>query len=148
MWYENDERRQIGGKLMILFFFIFVVSLFILAISSGTFLVSTFNLNPTAEPAGIVITLTIAILFSLNLRIYLQKKQTSGALTLGGLFAFFTSACPICQPIWLIWLGFGTVTAFLVDYTIYLGLLSIVLLLVALHYSLKKTCEVEKWKKS
>lgn len=94
--------------------------------------------------------LTIVFLISLNGTItihnYDLKKEYSKNSFLGGFIAFFASTCPVCQPIWLIWLGFGSVSAFLSGIGLYIGLLSIILLTISLYYSLKSvsSCPIKK----
>ncbi len=124
----------------------------IFAITSNIVVPSTLQLNPSAEPIKIIMMLMIVILMSINLTVlfhnYEMRKGTVKQSTiLGTLGAPFTTACPICQPIWLVWLGFGSFTAFLSDISIYIGILSFGLLLLSLHNLLKaasSTCEVKK----
>jgi hypothetical protein len=56
--------------------------------------------------------------------------------------ALITTACPICQPIWLVWLGLGSATAFLSEVSIYLATSSIFLLGFSLYKS-TELCEVK-----
>ncbi len=55
----------------------------------------------------------------------------------GGFMGAFASACPICQPVWLLWLGFGSVSAFLADWSIYIFAASLLLLAFSIHASLQ-----------
>lgn len=127
----------------------------IFAITSDIIVTQTLTLNPTAEPIQIALVLGIVALMAINGAVtfhnYEARKATSKSITLiGTITALFTSSCPFCQPIWLVWLGFGSATAFLANISLYLGVLSFAFLLISLHYSLKSVsnkCEVKIWTK-
>lgn len=124
----------------------------VLSITSGIFVPSVLELNPLAEPLGIAGMLAISVLFALNATVifsnYADESRTNaGTAFAGGFAALFTTACPVCQPVWLVWLGFGSATAFMADVSVYIWAASAVLLSVSLYYSLGKhnnTCEVKK----
>ncbi|MEW6036615.1 MAG: hypothetical protein AB1529_08450 [Candidatus Micrarchaeota archaeon] len=131
------------------FLALLVILLPLLSVSSSTIIPWTLELNPTAEAPKIAIMGAVASLMALNgavlLHNYEAMKAAGGTTALGTLAALFTSACPVCQPIWLVWLGLGSATAFLADIGLYMGLLSLGLLVFSLHNSLKAasgTCEV------
>ncbi len=129
-------------KYVVAFFISLALLIPILAVTSNIIVPSTLKLNPFIEPQRIGIMSVIITLMALNgtVALYLfDVRRTIGKNTgfLGGLAAMFTSACPVCQPIWLIWLGFGSASAFLAEIGTYVGLISIILLLISLHYSLK-----------
>ncbi|MDO8553382.1 MAG: hypothetical protein Q7S22_01130 [Candidatus Micrarchaeota archaeon] len=114
----------------------------LLAVTSNIIVLSTLSITPTLELSRLIMVIIIAILMSLNITVvmynYKQGKKTDKKTTLAGtLSALFTTACPICQPVWLFWIGLGSASAFLSEITIYFGLASILLLLVSLHFSLK-----------
>ena len=132
------------------FVMLLVVLTPIFAVTSDIIVPSTLELNPIADPIKIALMFMIAVLMSLNGTVlfhnYEAKKKAGKKTTvLGTIAALFTTTCPICQPIWLVWLGFGSASAFLADISIYVALLSISLLIVSLYFSLKSSnkCEVK-----
>ncbi len=137
-------------KYALAFAFLLLVLAPIFAITSDILVPSTLELNPIAEMPKIVLVLGTVVLIALNLTVFFHnyeaKKNASKKTTaLGAVAALFTTACPVCQPIWLVWLGLGSASAFLTDISLYVGFLSVSLLLVSLHYSLKSssaTCEI------
>ncbi|MBI5046258.1 hypothetical protein HZC07_00815 [Candidatus Micrarchaeota archaeon] len=135
----------------------------LLLISSAILVPSTAEINPVAEPVGIFLVLVIGLLMAVNWTVLLyvldsnQKTnetkigKQSGLPVVGSVVAFFGSACPICQPIWLVWLGLGSGTAFLAQYGIYISLLSIGLLIFSLRSSLQSAmgiCQQKNQQKS
>ena len=134
---------------------VFVILLLVLApifsLTSDIIIPSTLEFNPISDPMKIVLICVIVLLMSINGSVLLhnyEARKSMGKKTtiLGTLTALFTTTCPVCQPIWLVWLGFGSASAFLPNISIYVALLSISLLLVSLHYSLKSmssVCEVK-----
>ena len=135
-----------------LFALLLVVLIPLFAITSDVIVTSTLELNPIADPIKITLMFMIVLLLSLNGTIlfhnYEARKSIGKKTTLAGtVAALFTTTCPVCQPIWLVWLGFGSASAFLADISIYIALVSISLLFISLHYSLKSVstiCEVNK----
>ena len=123
-----------------------LVVLPIMLISSAIISPFGFTFNPLAEPLGIVLTIVIAILISLNLTVlfynYEQKNMVKKKTTLiGGAVALFTTACPVCQPTAIVLLGFGSAVGFLSEISIYIAIASIAILLFSLFSSLKYSCE-------
>ncbi|MEW6721757.1 MAG: hypothetical protein AB1324_00690 [Candidatus Micrarchaeota archaeon] len=124
----------------------------VMAVSGAVINPWTLEINLTAEPAGIAVTGAIAALMAGNGAAMLRNMDARAALgtgstALGTAAALFTSACPICQPIWLVWLGLGSATAFLAEYGIYIGLLSVAMLALSLRSALRTSCEVKLWKR-
>ncbi len=121
-----------------------------LAITSNILSPDGLALNPFAEPARVAVVAAIAGAMAVNGAVLMHNydmRKAAGARTtaIGALAALFTSACPVCQPVWLVWLGLGTATAFLSDIGLYFGLLSLGMLVISIHYSLKSAetvCEV------
>ncbi len=122
----------------------------VLAITSNILAPDGLALNPFAEPARVALMAAIAAAMAVNGAVLLHnhdmRKSAGGRTTaIGALAALFTSACPVCQPVWLVWLGLGTGTAFLSGVGLYAGAFSLAMLLVSIHYSLKSAesfCEV------
>ena len=137
------------------FLIILIIFVSLLTITSGFFVITTMEFNPIADPIKVFLVLTSAFLLALNsvviLHNYDQRKTAAkGTTGLGALAALFTTSCSVCQPFWLLWLGLGSGTAFLTDISIYISLLSILFLLISLHYSLKSNnkCEVKTYGKN
>lgn len=101
----------------------------------------TFEMNPLAKPLDMVLILIMALLAALafTLGIFQWKQARTDHSSIpkaglaGGFLGFFATACPICQPIWLVWLGFGSVFVFLTEISLFVELASIALLLIAIH---------------
>ncbi len=129
-------------KYLAIFIGFLAVLLPLLAISAAIISPYGFTTNPLAEPIGIVLTILIAILMSINLTVLLHNRDSKTLVKkkttlLGGFAAFFTTACPVCQPTWLVWLGFGSAAGFLSDVSIYIAVASIGILIFSLYNSLK-----------
>ncbi len=122
----------------------------LLAVTSNVFSPSGLSLNPFAEPLRIALVAAIAAAMAVNGAILLRNFEMRMALggkaaAAGSAAALFASACPVCQPVWLIWLGLGSATAFLSDISLYIGAFSLLMLLVSIRQSLRSssnTCEV------
>jgi hypothetical protein len=134
----------------------FVLLLFVLtpllAITSDIFVLATMQFNPILDQFKASLMAVIVVLMSLNATVVLhnyekRKPAMKSTTALGAtVAAFFTTACPVCQPIWLLWFGLGSATVFLAEISVYVALLSIALFVFSLHYSLKSVsniCEVK-----
>ena len=123
----------------------------LLAITADIIVLPGLEVNPGVEPLQLAIVAVLAPMMALNGAVAIHNLErnvgTAGAGGLAGtLGAFFTSACPFCQPIWLVWLGLGSATAFLAQFGAIIGIVSISLLGISLHYGLKSAsgvCEVK-----
>src|SRR3989338_26431 len=153
MNYFSSLKEVFSGKIYWAILVVaFLLLAIILSITSGFFLPAFMEFNQTAQPLNIAIVIAIAFLLALNLTIFIRnyeaKNNESNKITFaGGLAGLFMTSCPICQPVWLVWIGLGGSTAFLADISIYFGIASVLFLLVGLHYSLKSVVvigEVQK----
>ena len=153
MNYFSSLKKVFSEKnYLAIFILSFIILGTILSITSGFFLPAFMEFNQTSQPLNVAIVIAIAFLLALNLTIFIRnyeaKKQESNKTTfVGALAGLFMTSCPICQPIWLVWIGLGGSTAFLADISIYFGIASVLFLLIGLHYSLKSVdanCEVPK----
>ena len=140
-----------GKKYFVVFIAGFIMMSAILSVSAGIIVLPFLEFNIVAEPLGIAAVFFIAFLSALNFSVALNvlsaiKKVMPKTFALGPALGLFTTACPVCQPAWLIWLGLGTSTAFLSDYGIYISVISIVLLLFSLNLLLSENnkCGVQK----
>ncbi len=116
--------------------------------------------NPSIKPLEAFLIFSVAILASLGFTIAayqifelhsISKKSVGGSIlgagAGGSILATFASACVVCQPIWLVWLGFGSASIFLVDFSIYIVLASLAILLYSVHTGLRSVvdrCKVKK----
>jgi len=111
-------------------------------------------LNPAINTAGAALILAIAFLSSLGFTIAayqvfeqhtFSKKSAAGSMfgagAGGSVLAAFATACTVCQPIWLVWLGFGSASAFLIDYGNYIAMASIAILLYSINSGLRAITE-------
>lgn len=124
----------------------------IIAMSSNI-VTPNLELNQYIDPIRAVIVAVIVALISLNVTIMfhnyeIRKKDQKSASVIGIIFGLFTSACPVCQPIWLIWFGLGAGTGFLADLGAYSGILSIIMLMISLNYSIEEKCKVKDYGKN
>jgi hypothetical protein len=123
----------------------------LLAITADIVVLPGLYFNPGIEPLQLGIVALLVPMMALNGTVAFHNIEArivagSAGGFIGTAGALFTSACPFCQPIWLVWLGFGSATAFLAQYGALIGIGSIALLLVSLHYCIKSasgTCEVK-----
>lgn len=106
------------------------------------------SVNPSVKPFSAALMLFTAALSALGFTIaayqlieFKMLSQGSKAGIGGTILSFFSSACPICQPVWLFWLGLGSAGAFLADFGIYVLLASIAILLFSIHLGLKAVGE-------
>lgn len=136
---------------------IFFASLFSLgavyAVLTDILILNPLGVNPKLDTLNAVLIAIIVFLTSLvlTLTFYRLKKnmrENAGEKTgiIAGILGAFATACPVCQPIWLVWLGLGNASIFLVDYATPIALASIALLLFSLHLAAqavyRKTCEI------
>lgn len=130
------------------FILISIVIGLIFAVTSNILIVQTMEINQAIEEINIAIVVIIVFLLSANITLIIKRnavKTHKKTTTLGFLTGILTTACPICQPIWLFWLGLGSATAFLADVSAYIGIISIALLSFSLYNSMRSTnqCEVK-----
>jgi len=136
---------------------IFIVLAPVFALTSGLIVPPSFELNAIAELPKIGMVAAIVGLLAVNvavLRRNMDMNADSGKAVgiFGGVAGMFTSTCAVCQPVWLIWIGFGSASAFLAEISYYIGAVSIVLLAFGLNGQLKAAegCDtggVKKWKR-
>ncbi len=118
------------------------------SLTSIVYWTPSFGINPGAEWVRTLPILLVVVLTSLLLAITWsepkQKRKTVNAYSgwLGSVFGFFATGCAICQPIWLVWLGLGQASLFLIDLSIWISGLSILLLLYSLHKKLNESCKI------
>lgn len=136
-----------------LFLLLFAILIPTYAILTDIVVLQTLSINPNLKPFEASLIILAAFFASLGFavaafQIYelkvLSKKEVGGMLGssagagLGGSFlGIFASACTICQPVWLVWFGLGAASAFLVDYSVYIILASLAILLFSIHLGLK-----------
>lgn len=131
-----------GAKYKFLFAALLVLLTFAYFTATNVFVFGTLSLNPLLKLPDATLIFLIALFSSLGFTVFAYKfsqsaqlshaKETAGASALG----IFASACPVCQPACLAWLGFGSVSIFLTEYSTYIALASVLLLLYANYSSL------------
>ncbi len=112
------------------------------------------SFNSSLQWWNAIPTVLLAALLSLGFSIAAFQLGELSALApasqmgaLGGLMGTLASACPVCQPIWLFWLGFGSASAFLADWSPYILLASLALLSFSVHSGLRLVaagCPIKK----
>ncbi|MCR4368620.1 MAG: hypothetical protein NUV67_01810 [archaeon] len=121
----------------------------ILALTSGAIILPIMIINPLADPLKVLAMAIIAILIGLNLTVLLSFRKmaatTAAGFGFGSAAATVTTACAFCPPLVFAWFGAGTTAALFTDFSIYIGVISIGLLLAGLYYSLDSNeCNNEK----
>ena len=134
------------------FLLLLVVLGFIFGAVTGIILLSPLDLNQIADPYRVATTAATAVLtaatLTVSLRNHQMKTAASGAesMTVLGVFmSIFVGSCPLCQPIWLFWVGLGTVSGVLGAIGLIFGLASIAFLVLALKTSIEAgMCEMKR----
>ncbi len=146
-----------GGKQKLLFVVVFAAVWAGYALFTDIYSIPLGGFNPLLKPVDAGLITVIALLTSLIITLMAYTIKTNLGTRgkkrgiLGSTIGLFATACPICQPIWLVWLGLGSQALFLVEISTYVSLASIALLLVSLHFMARgiadKTCEAPEIKK-
>lgn len=141
-----------GRNYKLLFAGVFILLLGVYAVLTDIVVLSEgVALNPNLKLLEASLVLAIALLSSLTLTLVAYRSRMLGARIekrnfFGSAVGVFATACPVCQPIWLVWLGLGSQALFLIEISTYVALASITLLLVSLHFAAQnianKTCGV------
>ena len=137
-------------KYALLFCLLAAVLLPVYGILTDIVVFSSLSLNSTIRPLETSLVFCVAILASLGFAIAafqifelhsVSRKSVGGSVLGAGaggtVLAAFASACTVCQPIWLFWLGLGSATAFFADYSIYILTASVAILLYSIDSGLK-----------
>lgn len=121
---------------------------------TNVLLLNPLTINPSAETPGTALSVLLGALSALGLTIGIFQIREMGSFSTGAktgiggsLIGLFGSACPICQPVWLFWLGLGSAGAFLSEYGIYLLVASTLIVAFSLHLGLQavaRGCQVRK----
>ena len=135
-------------KYALLFAALLLILLPIYAILTGVYVLSYmgFSLNlKTFEAAMVPLVAFLAALgftiAAFQLKEIPSQSHWPKAGLIGSVLGTFSSACAICQPIWLVGLGLGSVAAILADYSAHILIASILLLLYAIHTGLASVAE-------
>jgi len=120
------------------------------AVLTDIVLLSPFSLNPGIKFPEAALVIAISMLASLGFTLAafqifelraVSRKSVGGSVLGAGVggtaLAAFASACSVCQPIWLFWLGLGSATAFLADYGIFILAASAAMLVYSIDAGLK-----------
>jgi len=162
-WKEGLALVFASGRYAALFLALVLVLLPAYAILTDIVDLSPLSLNPGIRPLETALVLCVALFASLGFTIAafqifelhaVSKKSVGGSVLGAGAggtaLATFASACTVCQPIWLFWLGLGSATAFLSDYGIYILVASLAILLYSINAGLAAItngCAVKPGKK-
>jgi hypothetical protein len=119
-------------------------------------LLPDWKINPLLKVHEAILISAIAALAALSLLLIAYGREcanyakNASIAGVGGLLGLFATACPVCQPAWLLWLGLGGATVFLVQASLFIELISIALLLVSIYYTLEAIrnpkCKIRKRK--
>ncbi|MFA6489402.1 MAG: hypothetical protein WCT52_01865 [Candidatus Micrarchaeia archaeon] len=148
-WKEGLALVFANRKYSALFVVLFAVLTPVYAVLTDIVILSPLALNPGIRPLETALVFCVSVLASLGFTIAafqifeahsISKKSLGGSVLGAGaggtVLATFASACTVCQPIWLFWLGLGSATAFLADYGIYIMLASMAILLYSIDSGL------------
>ncbi len=132
-----------NGYLLLLAILLLVLVPAYLALTN-VLLLNPLAVNPSAETPGTALSAILGVLSAGGITVGVFQMREMGGVSaasktgLGGsVLGLFGSACPICQPVWLFWLGLGSAGAFLSDYGIYLLTASMLIVLFSLHLGLQ-----------
>lgn len=139
--FEGVVEALAEGRQKLLLAAVFAITWVVYAVFTDIIVVQDKWFNPNLKLLDASLITFIAFLTSLLLAmmVFVAKNnlgETRGKKrgVLGSFIGVFATACPICQPIWLVWLGLGSQALFLVEISLYVQLASIALLLVSLHF--------------
>ena len=143
-----------GARYKLLFAALLIALTLLYFTLTNVFLFGTLTLNPSLKIPDAFLIFCISALSSLGFTIFAYRFFAIGSLSAtkasagGSLLGIFASACPVFQPICFLWLGLGSVSLFLVDYSFYIALASVLLLLYANYASLRslRGCPLPKRK--
>lgn len=154
IWLQGFRLVFSQRKYVLLFALLILLLVPLYAVFTDIFVLYTMSFNPTLRLPEALFIVFAAILAALGFAIAAYQAFEQHALTHlskagvgGGVIGIFASACAVCQPAWLVWLGLGSVTAFLVDYSIYIVIVSIAVMLYSIHSAFKsvvKGCKIPK----
>ncbi|MEM2138344.1 MAG: hypothetical protein QW568_04615 [Candidatus Anstonellaceae archaeon] len=153
-WKQGAQLVFSEPKYRLLAAIFFLLLLPIYAILTDIVIISPLSVNPNIKLLEAFLIIMVAILASLGFTIAayqlsmlhtVSKKSVGGSVlgagAGGSVLATFATSCTICQPIWLVWLGFGGISAALVDYSLPIALFSIALLLFSINSGFKAIVE-------
>ncbi len=137
-----------------LFIALLILLGFAYVVLTDVFVLSLMQFNSIIRPLDVLLISVIAFLAALTttatvyrMREFKSFSKRSTAGFFGTFVGFFATACPVCTPIWLSWLGVAGSFAFLTQASLYIELASIALLTVSLYLTAKavnkKTCEIK-----
>jgi len=137
-------------KYLWLFFLLAAFLLPLYSVLTDIIVLSPLSINPNLKPFEALLIFLISIFAALGFTIaafQLAELRAASRKSIGGsilgagaggtVLATFASACTVCQPIWLFWLGLGSASAFLVDYSAYVLLASLAILAYSANAGLK-----------
>lgn len=138
------------GSYAQLFLILLIALIPFYAILTDMVVLSPLSPNPSLKPLEASLILIVAILASLGFTIAafqlrelhsISRKSAGGSIlgagAGGSVLAAFATTCAICQPVWLVWLGLGSASVFLTDYSLYIALASILVLLYSITCGLR-----------
>ena len=137
-----------------LFIALLILLGFVYAVLTDVFVLSLMQFNPIIRQLDVLLIAIIALLAALTTTLTIYRMREFKAFTkrsstgfFGSVVGFFATACPVCTPIWLSWLGVAGSFAFLTQASLYIELASIALLAVSLYLTAqavnKKSCEIK-----
>ena len=159
-WKEGLQLVFSKPKYCLLAATFFIILLPLYAVLTDIVILEPLSFNPNLKPLEAGLISLIAVLASLGFTIaafqisefrHVSKKSVGGSVlgagAGGSILATFATTCIICQPIWLVWLGLGGASAFLIDYGLPIAIISIALLLYSINAGLRAVvegCNVKK----
>ena len=138
-------------KYILLFAALLIIFVPLYALLTNMMVLSPLSANPDIRLPEAALILVAATLASLGFTIAAYQSFVQRSLSRfaeagvwGGALGFLASACAVCQPVWVMWLGLGSLLAFLADYSIYILLASIALMLYSLNTAFHAVVEGSK----
>lgn len=159
-WGEGLSLVFSKQKYAVLFFALLLFLIPLYSILTNIVVLEPLSLNPNLKLPEVPLIALIALLASVGFTIAAyqfselhsaSRKSIGGSMLGAGMggsvLATFASSCAICQPVWLFWLGLGSATAFLADYSIHIELASLAILFYSVHSGLNaitRGCKIQK----
>jgi len=149
VWKQGLQLVFSKQKYVWLFFLLSAFLLPFYSVLTDIVVLSPLSINPNLKLFEVGLILFISIFAALGFTIaafqlaelHAASRKSIGGSILGAgaggtVLATFASACTVCQPIWLFWLGLGSTSAFLVDYSAYVLLASLAILIYSVNAGL------------
>lgn len=142
--HDYEKLREIlsNRSMLVCFIVLFLIVTLLYFVLTGILLVNPIEVNSSLSGLNVGLTISISGLTTLIIVITWNRMRTTSRVNspkssiVGSAAGLFASSCPVCQPIWLLWLGLGPASAFLIEYNTIIAVFGIGILFFSLHRAL------------